>query len=491
MSSEQPADRPGEVLIIDDTPANLHLLSNILTLKGYEVRAALGGQMGLLAAQTEPPEVILLDIFMPEINGYEVCQQLKANPRTQDIPIIFISAVGEIADKVKAFEAGGVDYITKPFHVAEVRSRVQTHLTMHRLQQQLQAQNERLQQAEAKYRSIFENCLEGIFQVTPQGHYLSANRALAGIYGYKSPALLMAVEHDINNGFYVRPGRRDELRSYLRRYGQVSEFESEVYRQDGSKIWISESVRAIYDATGELLYYEGTVQDITNQRQIETELRQQRHETERLLLSLLPQSIAERLKHKSASATIADSFDDATVLFADVVNFTRLSTEISPPELVELLNQIFSQFDRLTATYGLEKIKTVGDEYMVAGGLPVPKADHCTAIANMALDMQQAIAQFRSPDGSALQLRIGISTGPVVAGVIGKQKIAYDLWGNTVNLASRMESQGAPGKIQVCAATYEQLRTHYELQQRGVISIKGLGDQMTYWLKGRKSGAIA
>jgi len=127
----------------------------------------------------------------------------------------------------------------------------------------------------------------------------------------------------------------------------------------------------------------------------------------------------------------------------------------------------------------------------VAGGLPVPKADHCTAIANMALDMQQAIAKFQSPDGSALQLRIGISTGPVVAGVIGKQKIAYDLWGNTVNLASRMESQGAPGKIQVCAATYERLRTHYELQQRGVISIKGLGDQMTYWLKGRKSGAIA
>ncbi|NEQ28134.1 MAG: PAS domain S-box protein, partial [Microcoleus sp. SIO2G3] len=327
--------------------------------------------------------------------------------------------------------------------------------------------------------------LEGIFQITPDGRFFSANRAIAGIYGYASPDELLSDDRDWNGDFYVRPGRRDELRSYLRRYGQVAEFESEVFRKDSKKIWIAESVRAVYDDQGELLYYEGIVQDISDRKQMETELRQQRQETERLLLSLLPQSIAQRLKHKPA--TIADSFDAATVLFADVVNFTRLAQQIAPAELVELLNLVFSRFDRLADKHGIEKIKTVGDEYMVAGGIPIPRSDYCTAIANMAIDMQDAIADVRSPDGAVLQLRIGISTGPVVAGVIGKQKIAYDLWGNTVNLASRMESQGVPGKIQVCEATYDRLKLSYDLQPRGILSVKGIGDQMTYWLKGKKA----
>ncbi|HEY9642860.1 MAG TPA: response regulator [Coleofasciculaceae cyanobacterium] len=279
MNSEPPATSRGSILIVDDVPNNLVLLSRLLTQKGYSVRAVKSGKLALEAVEIAAPELILMDICMPEMDGYAVCQKLKNSDHTRDIPIIFISALDEVLDKIKAFAAGGVDYITKPFQLAEVLARVETHLTLQRLRQELQLQNARLhheiaerQKAEDKYRSIFENCLEGIFQITPDGGYLSANPALAKIYGYRSPEDLMDSVTDIRN-LYVRPGRREELNAYLRRYGEVEDFESQAYRRDNQIIWISENVRAVRDADGGVLYYEGTVQDITERRQTEAELR--------------------------------------------------------------------------------------------------------------------------------------------------------------------------------------------------------------------------
>ncbi|HEY9614814.1 adenylate/guanylate cyclase domain-containing protein, partial [Allocoleopsis sp.] len=177
---------------------------------------------------------------------------------------------------------------------------------------------------------------------------------------------------------------------------------------------------------------------------------------------------------------------DVTVLFADLVNFTEISAQIPPTRLVELLNKIFSEFDRLAEKHGLEKIKTIGDAYMVVGGLPMPRADHAEAITEMALDMQQKITRFTGLNGEPFHLRIGINTGPVIAGVIGTKKFTYDLWGDTVNVASRMESHGIEGRIQVTDVTYERLKGKYVFEQRGVTPIKGKGDMMTYWLIGRK-----
>lgn len=179
---------------------------------------------------------------------------------------------------------------------------------------------------------------------------------------------------------------------------------------------------------------------------------------------------------------IAEYFENVTILFADIVGFTPLSSRLSPIKLVNLLNQIFSCFDQLAQHHGLEKIKTIGDAYMVASGLPLPRADHAQAIAEMALDMQQAITQFTTDTDEPFQMRIGIHTGAVVAGVIGMNKFVYDLWGDTVNVASRMESQGLAGSIQVTQATYDQLHGQYRLEKRGVIEVKGKGKMMTYWL---------
>ncbi|MGK7926557.1 MAG: adenylate/guanylate cyclase domain-containing protein [Spirulina sp.] len=207
--------------------------------------------------------------------------------------------------------------------------------------------------------------------------------------------------------------------------------------------------------------------------------------SEKLLRNILPDSIACRLKYESQ--TIADSFSNVTVLFADLVGFTEFSARISATELVELLNQIFSRFDRLVEKHGLEKIKTIGDAYMVVGGLPEEREDHVLAIANMAIEMQFALNQFNQQSQYNLNLRIGIHTGEVVAGVIGLKKFAYDLWGDTVNTASRMESHGLPGHIQVSEITYQHLQDRYLLKERGTISVKGKGEMKTYLLIG-KSG---
>lgn len=217
---------------------------------------------------------------------------------------------------------------------------------------------------------------------------------------------------------------------------------------------------------------------------IMAERQEAQKQTDTLLLKILPSPIADRLK--LGQETIADSFAEVTVLFADIVNFTQLSATIPPQELVALLNEIFSEFDRLAEKHGLEKIKTIGDAYMVVGGLPFPREDHAVAVAEMALDMLKEIANFRSHHHQPFTMRIGFHTGPVVAGVIGTKKFIYDLWGDTVNVASRMESHGLPGHIQVTETTYQVLRHQYLFKKRGQVEIKGRGQMATYLLTDRK-----
>jgi PAS domain S-box-containing protein len=471
-----------------------------------------------------------------------------------------------------------------------------------------------LQQAEEKYRSIFENSAEGIFQASPDAHYLSVNPALARMYGYPHPEDMMQQVHNID-GLYVEESRRRVMLQRLHSQGAVFEFESQVYRADGQVIWVSENVRTVHDPQGQVAYYEGTVADITQRRQaeaalresqrtlatllgnlagmayrrrctadwplefvsdgcyeltgyspadllgedavpfeqmvhpddrayvrgevnralthghhfqmtyriltangqekwvlekgigvfsrnhepiavegfltditdrkeIEEALRAEQERSERLLLNILPVSIAEQLKQDTKS--VAYRFDEATILFADIVNFTALSAAMPPTELVNLLNEIFSTFDHLAERHRLEKIKTIGDAYMVVGGIPNAIPDHTEAIAEMALNMRDAIAHFKRQDQTPFSLRIGIDTGPIVAGVIGLKKFSYDLWGDAVNVASRMESQGVADSIQVTETVYERLQGRYIFEPRGTIQVKGKGQMNTFWLKGRQ-----
>jgi class 3 adenylate cyclase len=215
----------------------------------------------------------------------------------------------------------------------------------------------------------------------------------------------------------------------------------------------------------------------------ETQLVHEQRKSDMLLLNILPAAIARRLK--ASPAAIADGFPAVSVLFADIVGFTTLSTGMSPHSVVTFLNEIFTRFDELTSRHRLEKIKTIGDCYMVASGLPAHREDHAIVLAEMALDMRETVRAYSQESGLPLQMRIGINTGPVVAGVIGKTKYIYDLWGDTVNTASRMESHGLPGTIQITDSTRALIEGRYRIDKRGEIDVKGKGVMTTYWLVGR------
>jgi adenylate cyclase len=217
------------------------------------------------------------------------------------------------------------------------------------------------------------------------------------------------------------------------------------------------------------------------------EIEYERSET--LLANILPASIAARLKDPARDTMIADRYDDASILFADIAGFTERASETAPCELVAFLDQLYTEFDLLVDRHGLEKIKTTGDSYMVVSGVPQPRVDHVQALAGLALDMASSIAELRDPDGDAVPVRIGLAAGSVVAGVVGSRRFFYDVWGDAVNIASRMEATDLAGRIQVPHALYERLKEDFVLEERGDVEVKGKGTIHTWYLVGRRNGA--
>ena len=284
----------------------------------------------------------------------------------------------------------------------------------------------------------------------------------------------------------AHPEDRTELNEIVRRSAEaLVSFEHE-YRVSSlfEKVkWVRIISQPHRNENGDIVW-DGVIIDISHQKEIEESLRTEQEKSENLLLNILPKAIVHQLK--LGNNAIASRSDNVTILFADIVDFTSLSTSVSPSELVNILNEIFSSFDVLADQLGLEKIKTIGDSYMVVGGLPIYREDHAEAIAEMALAMQREIAQFKRGDDTTFRLRIGINTGAVVAGVIGIRKFIYDLWGDAVNIASRMESHGLAGGIQVTKATYELLNDKYTFWHRGKVFIKGRGEMDTYMLLDNK-----
>ncbi len=344
------------ILVVDDHPSNCELLSRRLEREGYEVVTANDGKAALAIVAEADIDLVLLDLLMPGMSGYEVLCRLKADPQHCEIPVIMISALDDLDSVIRCINAGAEDYLPKPFDPVLLRARI-------------------------------NSCLE---------------------------------------------------RKWLR----------------------------------------------DREKQILLELRSEKEKSELLLLNILPKSIVSRLN--LGETVIADRVADVSILFADVVGFTKMATRMSAPDLVRRLNRLFTAFDRFSTQFGLEKIKTIGDAYMVAGGVPEPHADHAAAVADMGLAMLDMVQEEARQSDDALQIRIGIHSGPVVAGVIGARKFVYDMWGETVNLASRLESHGTPGKIAVSAEIYHRLQHAFDFSDSRVVDLKGSGPAETYFLHGRR-----
>jgi adenylate cyclase len=350
------SDISGRILVVDDNESNRDLVSRRLARDGHAVETAHGGVEALSLLKDREFDLILLDILMPDMSGYEVLGRLKADPVTREIPVIMISALDEMDSIVRCIEAGAVDYMPKPFEPALLRARIRA-------------------------------CLE--------------NKLL-----------------------------RDRERAMIE------------------------------------------------------EIRKAQERNEALLLSILPKAVVERIN--DGAAMVADHIPEATILFADLVDFTPFSGNMAAVEVVGFLNRIFSAFDRLADRFGAEKIKTIGDAYMLAVGLPEPRDDHPEAAARMALAMIDALEGLKAETKAPIRLRIGIHTGPAIAGVIGERKFAYDIWGATVNLASRMESHGAPDRIHISKALARRLEGKFILSPRGPIDVKGAGLMETFFLDGER-----
>jgi class 3 adenylate cyclase len=354
-----PPDETGRILVVDDNASNRDLLSRRLSHDGHHVVRAESGRRALEVLAVEDFDLILLDLLMPDLNGFQVLQRLKADERLRDIPVIMISGLQDTDSVIRCIEAGAEDYLPKPFNPVLLRARISAGLERKRW--------------------------------------------------------------------------RDRERRYMDRI----------------------------------------------------ELEKQRHET--LLRNILPVQIVTRLN--SGEAVIADRIEQATILFADLVGFTAVAARVTPSVLVDNLNRIFSAFDDLCRRSGIEKIKTIGDAYMAAAGLPVPRPDHVERIADFALAMLDTLAILNPTLDVPFQIRVGIHTGPVVAGVIGSHRFLYDVWGDSVNLASRLESRSLPGRIHVSPQVSRVLASGYQLEPRGLITLRGIGKIRTSFLIGRKGAA--
>ncbi|MEH2449373.1 MAG: adenylate/guanylate cyclase domain-containing protein [Nostoc sp.] len=337
-----------------------------------------------------------------------------------------------------------------------------------------------LVESEERYRDLFENANDLIQSINASGHFLYVNRAWRETLGYSEAEIANMTVFDI-----IHPEcKQDFLQRFYRLLSgeKFNQIKSAFVTKDGQTIFLEGNINCKF-VEGHPVAVRGIFRNVTQRLAAEKALRRHQEETERLLLNILPAAISKPLKQEPAN--IAEDFADVTVLFADIVGFTEITASMSAIQVVNLLNQIFSAFDRLTEQYGLERIKTINDAYMVVGGLPTRRLDHAQAIAQMALHIQTAIALFNTENNQNFNIRIGIHSGSVMAGVINLNNFTYD-WGDTINIASCMESQGLVGKIQVTEDTYKYLCDEFLLEKRGEIEVKSKGKMTTYLLIGKK-----
>jgi urea transport system substrate-binding protein len=377
----------------------------------------------------------------------------------------------------------------------DLRALVQTmERRIEELERELSAKGEfeeRLQDSEERFRQV-TNTIDEVFWMTDprKDRMLFISQAYERIWGRTCKSI---IEQPLSFVESIYPDDREAvMAAFPKQKEGTYDIEYRIVRQDGGIRWIRDKAFPVRDASGEIYRVVGVAQDITENKNLIRDLNEEKSRTEHLLENILPKSIIGALKGRQSmpleSPVIAQRIDHATVLFADIVGFTAFSQSREAEYVVNQLNQLIHVFDQLVDKHGVEKIKTIGDAYMLAGGVPDYQEDHARRVANVALEMKVELTRFNRAHDQKFEIRTGIHSGPLVAGVIGTKKYVYDVWGDTVNTASRMESSGLPGEIQVSEDTYRLLSDRYQFEERGLIAIKGKGGIRAFLLKGRVAG---
>lgn len=479
------------ILVVDDSPTIRAIAESTLTELNHKVSAVQDAHEGLDILYQNDIQLVILDWMMPGMDGIELADAIRQTFTDRYIYIIMLTAKDGINDMVVGLESGIDDFMIKPFDKRELNARIKIGERIINLENKLRDSLDLMNQSREEWAATTDAIPQLICLLDADATVIRSNGILSGwqlarpaeIPGRKLHNLLRRIFPDFATQIRQKWIEAKPLLDKGHTYTFDGE-DSDTYRffhvqyaPIGNTITAEHSFAAI------------SIQDITAQKQLELELlsakkqvEEEHDKSERLLLNILPQRIAEQLKHHEA--TIAENFDEVSVLFADIVGFTALSRSTSPHELVVLLNTIFTQFDQLAVNHDLEKIKTIGDAYLVVGGLSVDNPEHVQSIITMGLDMNRSLEEVNQTWHHSLSIRIGIDCGPVVAGVIGKNKFIYDLWGDTVNTASRMESSGIKGQLQVTESVYQRAKSSFDFEHRGDIQVKGIGTINTYLLNG-------
>jgi PAS domain S-box-containing protein len=491
-NKEQDNRKKFKILIVDDSQANIEYLTSILKNDNYLIASSNNGATAITKAKGNRFDIILLDIVMEGMDGYQVCRELKKNSSTKDIPIIFLTGLSDTEHLTLGFECGAVDYVKKPFNQSELNARVNTHLELKRSKdliaeknKQLEATNEKLERLSI----VASQTSNSVIIANESGDIEWVNDGFTRLTGYSFEEYKKIKGSNILS-WSGNKQISDEINLCIKQKKSIV-YSAVNVNKDGKGRWIQTTLTPILNTKGKVVKLVAIDSDITLIKQAEQEIKKKNEEleseknrSETLLLNILPYDTAEELK-KSGKAKVK-YYELASVLFTDFEGFTKITESISHEQLVSELDNYFVKFDEIIEKYNLEKIKTIGDSYMCAGGIPLANRKNPFMILLAGLEIQNVICELNlkkiKNKQLAWNLRLGIHTGELITGVVGKKKFAYDIWGDTVNTASRMESAGEVGKVNISGSTYELIKTYFDCTYRGKINVKNKGDIDMYFV---------